>query len=171
VATLGVVVCSRARDAPISVLGGSLDSAAFPEDVRMTMIRRAAACLAVLLLAAAAVTPVLAQKDTPTQFYTKFREAFDKAKSIDDLLPYMSKQNVDQVKATPEKDRAPMFEMMHEMGVVKNLKVTKETKTATGATLQAEGLGPDGAATHGTIEIISEGGAWKVGNESWSSGK
>ena len=137
----------------------------------MTMTRRVAACLAVLLLAGVAVAPVLAQKDTPTQFYMKFREAFDKATSIDDLLPYMSKKNVEQVKATPEKDRAPMFAMMHEMGVVKNLKVTKETKTATGATLEAAGIGSDGAATTGTIAIVSEGGAWKVGNESWNSGK
>ncbi len=137
----------------------------------MTMTRRAAAGLAVLLLAGATVAPVLAQKtETATQFYMKFREAFDKAKSIDDLLPYMSKQNVDQVKMTPEKDRAPMFAMMHEMGVVKNLKVTKESKTATGATLMAEGLGPDGKATKGSIEIVSEGGGWKVGKESWSSG-
>jgi hypothetical protein len=136
----------------------------------MIMIRRAAACLAVLLLAGATAAPLLAQKDTPTQFYTKYRDVFDKAKSIDDLLPYMSKQNVEQVKMTPEKERASMFEMIHEMGVVKNLKITKETKTATGATLQAEGVGPDGAATKGTIDIISEGGAWKIGKENWSSG-
>jgi hypothetical protein len=45
----------------------------------------------------------------------------------------------------------------------------KETKAGDGVSLTVEGIGPDGKKTTGTVEILKEGGAWKVGNESWQS--
>ena len=64
-----------------------------------------------------------------------YRSAFDKAKKIDDLFPYMSKENIDQVNQTPAGERAKMFEMMKMMGAITDVKIVKETTTATGATL------------------------------------
>jgi hypothetical protein len=49
-----------------------------------------------------------------------------------------------------------------------NVKVLKETPDAKGAGLSVEGVGPDGKTkTTGTVQMIKEGTAWKVGNESW----
>ena len=62
-----------------------------------------------------------------------------------------------------------MFEMMKMMGAITNVKVVKETPSATGATLDVTALDPDKKPTKGTIDVVKEGGAWKIGSESWSS--
>jgi Domain of unknown function (DUF4878) len=124
-----------------------------------------------ILLAIAATGTILAAQDqkTASQFYMDYRAAFDKAKTVDELLPFMSAESRKQVEATPAADRAKMFELMKTMGKVTNLKIVKETKSGDGATLNAEGLDPDKKRTTGTISIIKEGGAWKLGSESWKS--
>jgi hypothetical protein len=107
---------------------------------------------------------------TATQFYTSYRQAFDKAKKIDDLLPFMAEKNKKQVEATPAADRAQMFEMMKAMGTITDLKVVKEERQPDGsAVLTCEAMDPTHKKTTGKVTIVKEGGAWKVGDESWSS--
>jgi hypothetical protein len=127
------------------------------------------ALLVGVLLAPSVVTPAAAQAQTASQFYMSYRAAFDKAKKIEDLFPFMAKKNIDQVNQTPAGDRAKMFEMMKMMGSITDVKIVKETKTATGATLDVEALDPDKKKTKGTIDVVKEGGAWKLGTENWSS--
>ena len=135
------------------------------------MTRRTAVLVVAASLAALAPRPTLAQKadQTASQFFLAYRAAFDKAKTIDELLPYLAKQNADQVKSTPAAERAQMFQMMKELGKLTNVKVLKEAKAGDGVSLTVEGIGPDGKKTTGTVEILKEGGAWKVGNEDWQS--
>jgi hypothetical protein len=104
-----------------------------------------------------------------TKFYMEYRAAFAKAKSIDEVLPYLAKERVAQVQKTPKEDRAKMFEMIKMMDV-KDVKITKETKTPTGITLEATGVGgmADGPTT-GTITIVREDGKLKIDKESWKS--
>lgn len=125
-------------------------------------VRMAAALMVVLGLAS------LAAQGTGTEFYTGYLKTFAKAQSIDELLPYMSKQRVDQVKGTPADERKMMFEMIKEMGA-KDIKVVKETPSAGGATLEATGSDPAGGAMKGTITLVKEAGAWKIDKESWSN--
>jgi len=126
------------------------------------------AVLVGVLLAPSLAPPAIAQTQTASQFYLAYRSAFDKAKKIDDLFPYLSKKTLDQVNQTPAADRAKMFEMMKMMAAITDVKITKETPTATGATLDVTALDPDKKPTKGTIEIVKEGGAWKLGGETWS---
>ena len=126
------------------------------------------AVLVGVLLAPSLAQPAMAQTQTASQFYLAYRSAFDKAKKIDDLLPYLSKKTIDQVNQTPAGERAKMFEMMKMMAAITNVKIAKETPTATGATLDVTALDPDKKPTKGTIEIVKEGGAWKLGGETWS---
>jgi hypothetical protein len=105
---------------------------------------------------------------TGSEFFMAYSAAMAKAKSIDEVLPFMSAQRVGQVKGTPADERAMMFEMIKEMGA-KNVKVVKETPSATGATLEATGSDPAGGAMKGTITLVKEAGAWKVDKESWSN--
>ena len=117
----------------------------------------------------ASVMPAMAQK-TATQFYMEYQAAFAKAKTIDDILPFMAKGRVDEVKATPASERAKMFEFVKMMASEhKNVKVTKETKTATGYTLDVSAVGSDKKPATGTVEIVTEGGAMKINKESWKS--
>ena len=95
--------------------------------------------------------------------------AFDKAKSIDELLPYMSAARSKEVQTTPAGERAKMFEMVKMFGALSQVKVVSETKTASGATLAVEGVDSDKAKTKCTITVLREGGGWKIEKESCSS--
>jgi hypothetical protein len=113
--------------------------------------------------------PATAQK-TATQFYMDYQAAFAKAKTIDEILPFMSKERVAEVKAVPAGERAKMFEFVKMMaGEHKNVKVTKETKTATGYTLDVTATTSDKTPATGTIDIVTEGGAMKIAKESWKN--
>ncbi len=127
--------------------------------------------VAVTLVLTFAAVPLMAQAEqSASQFYLAYRTAFDKSKSVDDLLPFMAKGTRDQMMATPAADRARMFEMVKAMGTLTGVKILKEAKTADGATLTVEGVDTDKAKAQGTITIVKEGGAWKLSKESWSHG-
>jgi hypothetical protein len=135
----------------------------------MTKWHRAVSLTAALGAAVALLTPLAAQTKTASQFYMDYRTAFDKATTIDDVLPYMSKQRADQVAATPADERAKMFELIKMMGALTEVKILKEAKTPEGATLTVEALDPEKKKTTGTVKVIKEGDAWKLDGESWKS--
>ena len=117
------------------------------------------------------VLPVLAA-DKPgeaTKFFMDYRAVFQKAKAVEELFPFLSKERISQIEKTPKADRIKMFEMMKMMDM-KNVKVTKETKTPTGYTLEATGEGGlGGGPSKGIITIVIEDGKLKLGQESWKS--
>jgi hypothetical protein len=138
--------------------------------IRMKHLVRvvAALCLPVFLLGV--TRPVHAQAKTASQFYMEWRKAFDTAKKMEDLLPWMSADVRKQMESTPPGDRAEIFGMIKIMGALSNVKITKETANAKGATLTVEALDGDKAKTTGTVDIVKEGTAWKIGKESFKSG-
>lgn len=124
-------------------------------------------CVSALVLTTAA--PVWAQA-TATDFYMQYRKAFDAAKKVEDVVPFMSADTRKQVEATPPAQRPQMFEMIKMMGALTHVKVTKETRNADGSvTLAVEALDPDKKPTVGAITIVKEGTAFKLGKESWTS--
>ncbi len=134
---------------------------------------RLARFVATSLMLAFVSTVALAQQpaQTASQFYMKYRAAFDKAKTVDEILPYMAKENRTQVEATPAADRAKMFEMIKMMNTLSAVKVVKEERAAdgAGATLTVEGMDTDKKKNTGKVTVVKEAGEWKVGKESWSS--
>ena len=137
----------------------------------MTRLLRivSASCVTIGLLAAAVPARAQAPAATASDFYLQYRKAFDAAKKIEDLLPMMSAGVRKEIEATPAAQRPQMFEMVKMMGALTNVKVTKETRTANGATLSVDAIDSDKKRTTGTIDIVKEGGAWKIGKESWGS--
>ncbi len=118
------------------------------------------------------VAPVFAQAPaagSASEAYLKYRKAFDSAKKVEELLPYMVAERRKEVESTPAAERAEMFDMIKTMGALTNVKIVKEAATANGATLTVEALDPDKAKTTGTIDMVKEGGAWKLGKESWKN--
>jgi len=116
-----------------------------------------------------AATSEAQKPQTGGEFYLAYRAAFDKAKTIEDLYPFMAAKRLAQMKASPADERSMMFEMVKEMGAVTGVKVLKETATADGATLEVEAVGADKAKTTATITLVKEAGAWKLDKESWKS--
>ena len=132
------------------------------------LLRVSVVCLPIVLLA---ITSLVAQAGTPSasDFYLQYRKAFDAAKKIEDVLPFMSAETTKQIQSTPPAERGQMFEMIKMMGALTNVKITKETRTANGATLTVTALDPEKKNTTGTIDIVKENNAWKIGKESWST--
>jgi hypothetical protein len=135
----------------------------------MSLSRLAGSLVASFLLVSLVAQPAPAQTETASQFYVRYRTAFDKAKKIEDLTPFLSKKTLDMVNATPEAERPKFFEMMKMMGSITDMKILKETKTADGAMLAVEAMDPDKKKTNGKVEIVKEGSDWKLGSENWSS--
>ena len=114
--------------------------------------------------------PAAAQKpgQTATQFYNAYRTAWVQSKTMDTLLPYVSKESRAQYETTPTEQRQPMFKRMKELGTLTNVKVVKETKTPNGYVLELTAVGPKKKPATGTAEIVIEGGAMKLKKESWN---
>jgi hypothetical protein len=128
-------------------------------------VRLAMCCLVAWgWVSAAAAQP----KQTASEFYMAYRAAMEKAKAIEEIAPMMSKDVRAQIEATPAEQRKDMFEFVKEMSGSMKVKVVKETKTAEGVTLTVEGTS-DGEKSTGQVQIVQEGGAWKMSKESWSS--
>jgi hypothetical protein len=114
--------------------------------------------------------PATAQKpgQTATKFYNAYRTAWVQSKTMDTLLPYVSKESRAQYETTPKEQRQPMFKRMKELGTMTNVKVVKETKTPNGYVLELTAVGPKKKPATGTAEIVIEGGAMKLKKESWN---
>ena len=129
-------------------------------------IRHAAGIVvaAVLLLA-----PTLrAQTETATQFYQKYLAAFTKATKVEDILPFMAEKNRKQAEATPKEDREKMFGLLKILAH-HDVKVLKEERAADGSTiLSVTGVDDDKKTGTGKVTLVKEGGAWKIGEESWT---
>ena len=125
--------------------------------------------LVLLIFAVATVTASQPANQTASEFYMSYRAVFGKAKTIQDVLPYMSKGVRAQVEATPAADLPKMFEFVKEMATsMTNVKVVKESKTDEGVTLTVEGMDGKEKMT-GEIQVLRENGAWKMGRERWSN--
>ena len=125
------------------------------------------AFLAFVLSSFMALSSVAAQTGTPTQFYMSYRAAFEKAQKIEDLLPFLAAKNRQQVEKTPADERLKFFEMMKMFGAMFDVKVLKATKSGSGEMLSVEGM-TSGKRQTCNVEIVSEGGAWKLGAEKCS---
>lgn len=140
----------------------------------MPVRRRSLVAVTALVLAIA--LPVAAQTATSTyktagEFYLAYREAFVKAKTVDELAPWMSKARRDQIAKETPADRKEMFEMIKMFDDRTNIKVLKETATATGADLQVEGVSAETKSKGtGVITLVKEGAAWRIDKESWKGG-
>ena len=125
--------------------------------------------LLMVFAVSATASALAAQTQTASEFYVKYRAVFDKAKAVEELLPYMSKEMKVKVEETPAGERPKLFEMIKMMSKMSNMKVVKETKNEQGVMLSVEALGEDRGKMTGQIQIVKEDGAWKIGRESWSS--
>jgi hypothetical protein len=141
----------------------------------MSVSRRSLA-LFVATMVALAAAPGAAQTPTSTyktagEYYLAYREAFVKAKTVDELAPWMSKSRRDQIAKETPADRKEMFDMIKMFDDRTNIKVVKESATATGAELQVEGISAESKSKGtGVITLVKEGTAWRVDRESWKGG-
>ena len=105
---------------------------------------------------------------TPSDVYRTYRKAFDQAKAIEDLKPFMDQATIARVDAAPANERKGFFLMMKAMTEIVDLKVVKETVTGETAVVEATGVNVGmGNDARATVKMVKEAGTWKVQNESW----
>ena len=125
------------------------------------------ALMAVMVVLAGGLVLQAQPPKTASQVFLDYRAAFEKATTVDEILPFQAKATRDQIEKTPAAQRKQMFEMMKAMSDARGVKVIKETKNATGVELAVEGTTPDKKTSTGKIQMVQENGAWKVANEDW----
>jgi hypothetical protein len=116
------------------------------------------------LLASLAVA-VGAPAKTPTQSYLDFHLALDKAKTLDEVLPYLSAAYRGMLESQPKSERAVWLGRLKDTSNGKDLKITKETIKGDSCTLEATATSARGNAMKGKISLVKEGGAWKLDDE------
>jgi len=104
---------------------------------------------------------------TPTQFYVAYRAAFDKATTLDDVLPFWAAAKRKEAEAMPALVRSLGLQSLKSANPVTSVKVLTEEATVDGATLTVEGVRPDRTLKTGTVTIVREDGAWKLAGERW----
>jgi hypothetical protein len=106
------------------------------------------------------------------EFYLAYRAAFTKARSLDDLLPWMARARRDEIAKSPPGERREGFRLMKIFDDHINFTVLKETPSATGARLQVEAItATEKARETGVVTLVKEAGAWKLAEESWTGGR
>jgi hypothetical protein len=138
----------------------------------MTLVharRWSAAILAVFV--AGSVLHAQPKPQTATEFYKQYLASFAKATKLEDITSYWAADRVKQLNQMPAAQRPQAFEMIKGLGTMyTNVAVVKEDKNADGSvTLSLTALDSDKKKATGKANILKEGGAWKVGEESWSS--
>lgn len=136
----------------------------------MTIVRRlASAVLAALLALHAAVAVAQPTAKTPAEAYLGYRAALLKARSLDDLRPWFSKDGVSKLGSLPADQKGMMLEMIKDMSsAIANVKVVGEDVKGDTATLRVEGTDTgDKSVKKATVDVVREGGAWKFVKESW----
>jgi hypothetical protein len=124
----------------------------------------------VVLWGCLATTPLLAAPaKTPTQSYLDFHAALQKAKTLDEVLPYLSTAYRSMLESQPKSDRGVWLGRLKDMSNGKDLKITKETINGDACTLEGTATSARGNAMKGKISMVKEGGAWKLDEEGWAT--
>ena len=137
----------------------------------LPLLRAALAAVLALAVSLPAFAQPAAAYKNGGEFYLAYRVAFEKAKSIDELLPWIANVRREQIANAPAQEKKDGFEMIKTFDTYRDIKVVSEKPTANGAELQVEAVsGEARQKATGTISLVKEGGAWKIDTESWQGG-
>lgn len=124
---------------------------------------------AACLIAAAVASSLLAQAKTPTQTYLDYHDAVAKAKTLDEVMPYLSAMYRSMLESRPKEDRPKWLGNLKDGDAVTDLKITKETVNGDKSTVEATGISAHGNPVHGKIILVKEGDAWKIDSTAWAT--
>jgi hypothetical protein len=126
------------------------------------------AAIALLSIAAAAGL-ASAQSGTPADAYEKIVAVTKKAKSWQPILPLLSaqyKSDVESQDAEGQKAFLRYFkESLHHRGLV----ITHQAVDGDTAVIEATAKDAAGKPSTGRIEMVREGGAWKLQDHAWAT--
>lgn len=133
------------------------------------MKRRAFVMLGMWACSILLTTPVSAQPKTPTQMYLDYVGVVTKAKTLAEVLPYLSKAYRTNLESVAKADQPVWLKRLKDSVEYTSLKVTKETITGDKCTLEATGTSAKGNAMKGKITLLKEGADWKLDGAGWTT--
>ena len=119
------------------------------------------------LFATAGKSETQTNASDPLQFYKGYLAVLAKAKSLDELLPYYTRELADGLRKMPAEMQANYIKM--NARALTDLKVTKQQVDSSKAVFEMSAKTADGRETTGSATLVKEGGAWKVEDESWAA--
>lgn len=118
-----------------------------------------------LLCSVAASSSSAQASKGPLDSYKAYLEVMATAKSLDDLLPYYTKELRSGLSKMPADMKVSYLQMNRR--VLKDLKVTTENIAESKAEFQLTARNADGQATQGSVTMIKEAGVWKIDEDAW----
>jgi hypothetical protein len=134
----------------------------------MSPLRWALVSIVALPLAAATVH-AQGSAESPAQFYLTYRATFDKAKTLDEVLPLMAKGVQSQFQNVAPADRPAALQLIKAMSAISNVRVVSETRSDQSATLVVEGIDSANVKNTGRVDLVRENGAWRLAGENWTA--
>lgn len=119
------------------------------------------------LIATAGKSEAQAKSSDPLEFYKGYLAVLAKAKSLDELVPYYTRELGDGLRKMPAEMQANYIKM--NARALTDLKVTKQQVDSSKAVFEMSAKTADGRETTGSATLVKEGGAWKVEDESWAA--
>jgi Domain of unknown function (DUF4878) len=119
------------------------------------------------LLVIAGKSEAQTRASDPLEFYKGYLTVLAKAKSVDELVPYYTRELGDGLRKMPAEMQANYIKM--NARALTDLKVTKQQVDPSKAVFEMSAKTADGRETTGTATLVKEGGAWKVEDESWAA--
>ncbi len=111
----------------------------------------------------------LADED-PVIFYDSFLKVSTNAKSIDELKPYLSQKNLNEMGQVSKEDEAFFLEFMQETRRTMKRKNISSKVEGDKATLTIEAVSTtDNTPIDGTAILVKENGSWKIDSEDFTS--
>lgn len=128
---------------------------------------RVLAVALVALLATAGISGAQPQPSDPLEFYKGYLAVLAKAKSLDELAPYYTRELGAGLRKVPKEMQANYIKM--NARVLTDAKATKQQVESSTAVFEMTAKTADGRETTGSAMLVKEGGAWKVEDESWAT--
>ncbi len=128
--------------------------------------------LLILFLCLFIVTTAFADEEKDTiKFYESYVEATNNAQSLEELKPYLSQNNINQMVEISKEDEAAFLEIMREVRSTFKINDISSKIEGNNATLTVSGTNatdPNAKVT-GIITLVKENGKWKLDNEDFTS--
>jgi hypothetical protein len=111
----------------------------------------------------------LAQGQSPTEAYLAFVAAAQKARSLEELLPYLSKEYRAMLAGQPKDQKGLWLQRLKDSADKADIKIGKETITGSKCTLECTAKSREGMALRGKVFLVKEDGGWKLDEQGWST--
>ena len=136
------------------------------------MTQKLAAVLLAVGLPAAALAQKASDAKTASEYFLAYHKAMAGAKTIEDLRPFMDADQQKEMDKASKEEQAMGVGMISGMYTdISDVKVVKETPTATGFTLDLTATTvSDKTSGTGTAEISKDDAGWHVDSEVWKFG-